>query len=206
MDKWSELSVSPFFRGLPPEVLTDAAEAAQRREFARGEVLLSPQEFPRALGLVLEGRLEVTRGGMRMDTLGPGGLFGAASLFIRRDRFPTTLTARTAGCALLFPEATLAALMERHPLLARRYIGYLTDRVAFLSDRLDALGSGAAADKLLCYLRDAGGRLENPSCTRLASALSLSRASLYRAMDALERRGLLVREGKTIRLTSPNEE
>lgn len=205
MDDRNELSGSPFFRDLPPETQADVLAAARQIKFAKGEVLLSPQRFPSVLGLVLEGRLEVTRGEMRMDVIGPGGLFGAASLFIHRGRYPTTLTAKTPGRALLLSEDDMAALVERHPKLARRYIWYLTDRVAFLSDRLDALGAGAAADKLLCYLRDAGGYLEGLPGTKLASALNLSRASLYRAMDALEERGLISRAGKTIRLTSPNE-
>lgn len=205
LDKWSDLSASPLFRGLSEAVTADVLAAAQRVEFAKGEVLFSPQRFRPALGLVLEGRVEVTRGEMRMSAIGPGELFGAASLFLQRGRYPTCLTALTAGRALLLDEEKLERLLEAHPPLASRYIRYLTERVAFLSDRLDALGAGAAADKLLCCLRDSGGRLEGLSGAKLAATLGLSRATLYRAMDALEQRGLIARSGKVICLTSPKE-
>lgn len=206
MDEWSDLSVCPLFRGLSQEIWDDVLEAAWELEFARRDTLATPQLFQSGLGVVLEGRVEVTRGGMPMDVIGPGGLWGAMSLFLGRDRYPTTLTAQTPGRALVLPEERVTELLERHPALARRYIQYLTERVAFLSDRLDALGAGAAADKLLCYLRDRGGRVEGLPTAKLAAALGLSRATLYRAMDALEGRGLIARSGRTLSLISPNNQ
>lgn len=194
------LTSTPLFAGLE-DAAAEAAERGEWKRFSRGRVVFGPEDFRPALGVVTDGSLEVTRAAMRMDTLTAGDLFGAAALYDRRGRYPTTLTAREDCRVLFLPRELLEDLMARFPKLALGYIAYLSDRVAFLSDRLDALGAGPAAEQLLCYLRERGGRTEHLAATRLASTLGMSRATLYRAIEALESRGLLVREGKTYTLT-----
>ena len=99
-----------------------------------------------------------------------------------------------------------------HGELALAYIRYLSGRIHFLQRRIDALAEGPAEEKLASFLLSAarpdgknGWVFEAPSLTRLASSLSVGRATLYRALDAFEQSGIIQREGRTryLRVTPP---
>jgi CRP-like cAMP-binding protein len=88
--------------------------------------------------------------------------------------------------------------------LRQNYLRYLSGRIRFLSARLQALAAGGAEGKLSRYLLEnaAEGALVCPA-TELAQRLGISRASLYRAFQALEDAGLIQRRGKTILVPDP---
>ena len=141
-----------------------------------------------------------------MSVLGPGELFGAAALFNDRPDYATTLTARTPCRVLLLPQALVEELMGRFPEVCRSYVAYLSERIRFLSGKIDALTAGSAERKVAQYLLS---RLDGEwaeldcSATGLAQRLGVSRASLYRALDALEARGAVRRAGKRFRIPDP---
>ena len=188
------------------EAALEAARAGSRRRAARGEVLYDPRHFQRSLGVVLEGRIQVNKGPLIMSVLGPGELFGAAALFNDRPDYATTLTARTPCRVLLLPQALVEELMGRFPEVCRSYVAYLSERIRFLSGKIDALTAGSAERKVAQYLLS---RLDGEwaeldcSATGLAQRLGVSRASLYRALDALEARGAVRRAGKRFRIPDP---
>lgn len=189
-----------LFRDAPREAveLARTDPRALRRRAARGEVLYDPRHFQRSLGVVLEGRIQVNKGPLIMSVLGPGELFGAAALFNDRPDYATTLTART-NCRILFlPQEDVDRLLGEEPLLRRNYLRYLSGRIRFLSGRLGALAQTGAEGKLARYLLSSGEPSVHAPATDLAKRLGLSRASLYRAFEALESAGLIRREGKTV--------
>lgn len=193
-----------LFRGVPPEGLAWALERGEEAPAGKGEALYTPQAFRRCLGLVLTGRVRVTRGGLFVAVLEPGDWFGAAALFNEREDYPSTLTALSACRVLFFSQETVAGLMRRWPRAAENYIRYLSGRIGFLSDRLNSLAAGTAEGKVeQLLLRSAGedGAL-TLSATAIAQALGLGRASVYRAFRRLEERGVITRSGKTIRIRS----
>ena len=194
----SVLRNSFLFREVP-EIGVDWALAQSRTERApRGEVLYTSCRFQRSLGVVLSGKVRVTRGDLLVDVLEPGAWFGAAALFNEREDYPTTLTA-LADCEVLFlSQETVAELMERWPRAGINYVHYLSGRICFLSDRLNSLAAGSAEEKVEQFLRrsaDANGVVCVPA-TAVARALGLGRASVYRAFDILEERGVLTRDHK----------
>lgn len=196
-----------LFQGAP-----EAAQAALtdprvlRRTAAKGEVIYDPRRFQRCLGVVLEGSVQVSKGALIMSVLKRGDLFGAAALFYQRPDYATTLTARTPCRVLLLPQALVEELMGRFPEVCRSYVAYLSERIRFLSGKIDALTAGSAERKVAQYLLS---RLDGEwaeldcSATGLAQRLGVSRASLYRALDALEARGAVRRAGKRFRIPDP---
>ena len=194
-----------LFRGAPREAveLARTDPRALRRRAARGEVLYDPRHFQRSLGVVLEGRIQVNKGPLIMSVLGPGELFGAAALFNDRPDYATTLTARTPCALVLLPQDLVEELMGRWPQVGRNYVAYLSGRIRFLSAKIDALTAGPALRKAAQYLlsRQAGGTAElDCSVTDLAHRLGVSRASLYRALDGLEERGVIARQGRLVQI------
>ncbi|WP_294516958.1 Crp/Fnr family transcriptional regulator [uncultured Pseudoflavonifractor sp.] len=202
------LARTPLFQGLPETLALRAA--ADRRstlaEAARGETIYTPHAFSRSLGAVLSGKVEVRKGELIVSVLGPGDLFGAAALFNDRTDYAAQLTARSPCRMLLLPQELVEELMAASPALARQYIRYLSGRIRFLEQKINSLVAGTAEERLSCFLRTQVQDDLVPldcSITGLAGRLNVSRASLYRALDALEDRGAIRREGRAIRVLNP---
>lgn len=175
----------------------------QRLERAKGACVYTPHAFSHSLGVILSGRVQVNKGELIVNTLGPGDLFGAAALFNDRADYAAVLTARSDCVLLLLPQALVEELMEDCPALARNYIRYLSGRIRFLEGKIDGLIAGSAERKLAQYLlarREGDRSVLDCSATGLAARLHVSRASLYRALDGLTAQGIISREGKNIHI------
>ena len=108
-----------------------------------------------------------------MSTLSEGDVFGAAALFNRNPDYPTTLTALTPCRVLLLPQEAVRRLLRESPAFAEDYVTYLSQRIQFLSARLDAVSASTAEGKLSQFLRnadDGSGEL-SISATRLSTSL-----------------------------------
>lgn len=198
-----------LFQDVPEEAVDFCLEGGEYQTASRGDVLYAPGRFRRCLGLVLSGRVRVTRGELFVDVLSKGDWFGAAALFNDREEYPSTLTALNECAVLFISQDTVSELMERWPAAGRNYVRYLSGRICFLSDRLNSLSAGSAEEKVERFLRrsaDGDGNL-TLSATAVAQAVGLGRASLYRAYESLEEKGVIAREGKHIRvITAPKQE
>ena len=173
--------------------------------FPAGATVYDPGHFQRCLGILLEGQLQVTKGGLSVSTLYPGELFGAAALYSDSPEFATTITAKKDSRCLLLPQRLVDELIARDPGFRERYLRYLTGRIHFLSARLASLAQHGAEGKLARYLLSNADDTLSLTCsaTDLAKRLGLSRASLYRAFEVLEEGGLITRSGKTISIPDP---
>ncbi len=198
-----QLSRHPLFAGTNPVVLRRALEqGAYERAFGYGEPVSAGEA---ALGLLLVGRAQVTKtagqAALRMSELGPGSLLGAAALFTRSGQ-PTEITALSACQVLFFPQSVFTAMLEADFGLTKRYLSYLAARIRFLTDRIKSIACPTAADKLLCHLAqcaDEAGQVRAPGgMDALAQTLGMGRATLYRALKALEEAGHIRREGRAI--------
>lgn len=196
------VSKSFLLRGVPEEGLEFLLSGGHTERAGRGQVLYAPQRFRRCLGLVLSGKVRVTRGEMFVAALGKGDWFGAAALFNEREEYPSTVTALSECTVLFFPQESVAELMRRWPMAGENYVRYLSERIGFLSDRLNSLAAGNAEEKVEQFLLRSADEtgVFTGSATAMAQALGLGRASVYRAFEALERRGVITRDGKHIRV------
>lgn len=194
------LSAAVLFRAVPEKRLRQAAEDPDclREAFARGAVIYSPGRFRRCLGVLLSGRARVTKGALVMSTLERGAVFGAAALFHRRDRYETTITALNPCAVAFFSETLVAGLLDDCPPFRRSYIAYLSERVHFLSRRVEDLTAPRVTGRLARWLLEAGREEVTCPAAELSRLLDVSRASLYRAFAALEGAGAIRRTGKAI--------
>lgn len=205
MTSLAQLSRHPLFAGTAPAILSRALEqGAYEKNFSPGQ-LVRPRE--NALGLLLAGRAQVTKAAghakLRMSELGPGSLLGAATLFGKGQQ-PTEVRALVSCHVLFFPQSVFEAMLEADFALTKRYLAYLTARIRFLTDRIESIACPASADKLLCHLvqcADEEGVVRIPGgMDVLAQSLGMSRATLYRSLNALEEAGRIRRERRAIYL------
>lgn len=205
MEDWKEealriLSRTELFREVPEDRLRRAAEDPDclGECFAKGEVIYSPERFRRCLGVVLSGRARVTKGALVMSDLERGSLFGAAALFHGRDRYETTITALAPCLVAFFSEALVAGLLDDCPPFRRSYIAYLSERIHFLSRKVEGLIAPSVTGKLARWLLETGHTEVSCPATELSRRLDVSRAALYRSFDELEEAEAIRRTGKTI--------
>lgn len=203
------VSKTELFRGSPPSVLTRilAVSDCTAAEYEKNEVIYDKTNFSRSLGIVLEGRLRVTKENadkrpIVMSTLQRGAMFGAAALFNSEPEYATKITAIELSRVLFLPQRLIKRMIEREPDIAENYIRYLSERILFLNRKIYFLTAGTAEQRLAGFLLDnlAVGEFSEMPMTmhRLADALNMSRASLYRAFDELTASGAVSKQGKLV--------
>lgn len=177
--------------------------------FQKDDVIYSPTDFKRSLGIILDGQLRVTKENAEgreivMSTLHRGAMFGAAALFNSEHEFQTKITAVEPCRIFFFSQRIIMRLIEREPKIAENYIRYLSDRILFLNKKIYFLTSGTAEQRLSSFLLNNLSEYDETrlpmSMTEIAASLNISRASFYRAMDSITDSGAIVKNGKMFRI------
>ena len=185
------------------EALTEVEEA-KIATYHRGELIYDGVDCPRALGVLLRGRAEAVspaRETAVLSTFGPGAVFGAAALFGMEQHYVSRIRAVTDCTVQFLPEELLERLFLRYPRTAVNYIAFLSSRVRLLNGKIAVLEQNDVEGRLYRYLTescDENGHLpERLTMTRLAATLNMGRTSLYRAVESLKKKNLIVRrDGK----------
>ena len=191
--------------------LFDGAEEAMAEvgqtetvSYSRGALIYDGADCRRSLGVLLRGRAEAVspaRETAVLSVFGPGAVFGAAALFGMEQSYVSRIRAVTDCTVQFLPEELLERLFLRYPQTAVNYIAFLSSRVRLLNGKIAVLEQNDAEGRLYRYLTencDENGRLPNRlTMTRLAATLNMGRTSLYRAVESLKRKNLIVRrDGK----------
>ena len=201
---------TPLFIGVEKERIQTllSLEGVVVRHYTAGETIYSTEGYERALGFLVFGEARVVKcgenGAMPMSVLKPGALFGAAAIFNGDDSYVADVRAMGSTWAVLIPQQALEQMMRMEFAVGKNYICYLTERIRFLSARLDGFVPTTVEERLLAYVRanaKDGTFVAAYGFTAVAEALRVSRATMYRACDALQAQGKLIKEGKTLRLT-----
>lgn len=200
------LSRCPLFAGCDPATIHRALKdgGCTVAEFATGQTLYQPHRFSRSLGVLLSGSVRVTRDTLVISVLAPGELFGAAALFNDLPDYATTLTAAVPCRVVLLEQQLISRLMDEDTRVRDNYIRYLSGRIRFLSGKVQSLAAPGVDGKLARFLLSRLTPDEPVLCcpsADLARRLGISRASLYRAFELLEARGLITHENRTLRVT-----
>lgn len=182
-------------------------QRCQYQRFPKGEIIYNETQFQRCLGIILAGRVRVEKRiqgekHMKMSILRPGECFGAAAMFQERGRYATVLTAECTVEVLFLPEEVIRWAMRRNFTVTENYIRYLSNRIWFLNEKITELTAGTANQRLAGFLAehcDADGCFRS-SMTELSRQLNMGRATLYRALDMLEERGLINRGSKVLHI------
>ncbi len=206
------LADSPLFRESEKDWILQVLKKAAAYEeiFSAGDPIPLQKGGKNRIGILLSGQAKVfasKENKALLNRLKEGSLFGVSFLF--GSAGAGTLILAHKKCRVLFLEEDRSEILWEEKNLRRNLISFLTDRICFLNRKIAVLSEGGAEGKLLRFLSDRAdenGLFSLPfSFSELAGALNIGRASLYRAFDKLEEKGLLQKEKKTIRLLSPDD-
>lgn len=200
-----------LFSGMPPEDRKNAIAQLHISvvQYPPGTVIVSPDLFIPALYHVISGTLAVTqeKGStpVLMRLLESGESFGAASLFGCSENYPTTIRAQTSVRVAAITEDALEHLFLHHPEAAIAHIRFLSEKVRFLNERLDATTGRSVESKVSKYLLDTYGKEtchSSLNMSQVARNLDIGRASLYRLLTQFSREGLIDFSHGKIRILS----
>ena len=199
-----------LFNGCSEDTVRDYLESSGVNvyDFSGGETVA--QELrAHCWAVVLMGSVKIFSGGengsVLLNVVGRGEIFDIAALTGRRGGGPLSVAVTVGKCRILFVTACdIMALMRDYPHIAANCFGFFTERIDFLNRRIHTLSCGSAEGRLADFLlnefcqEDGRFLVKLKSCVELADRLGVSRASLYRALGALEDAGVIVRSGKQI--------
>lgn len=198
------LNTFPVFRVLSDEYCARLVNDGRvgRLSLTRGETVPSGSVYCLLSGSCRVYSKSVNTGSL-MRELHAGDLFGVASVYTR-DAELSRIQAVTDAVLYRIEKETINTIMHEDPVFTEAYLSFLSERIAFLSNKISCVTAGNAENRLAGYLlmRSGESDLLTLSCSMsdLAKLLDLGRASLYRAFDLLEERELIERDKNTIRI------
>ena len=130
--KVQALRRAPLFEGLSKRELTELARMTEDMDFEPGKVLCREGEIGREFFVIVDGEAEVTRGGKRVNTIGPADFFGEIAL-VEDTRRTATVTAMTPLRAFVLTSRSFNRLLETAPAVERKVLRALAKRVVALA-------------------------------------------------------------------------
>lgn len=195
----------PIFRSLSDSKLSDIVSDMRCKKASASD---GEEISANGLGLflILSGSVLVFRKGnglpVLLQRLEKGKVFGAASLFGGENEAVTILRAEGDATAFFMPIGLIEELIRENSVFALSYITFLSGKIRFLNKRMSELSAPSVTQKLAAYLmREENGIAQTK--VKLASALGIGRASLYRALDELTELGLISVNGRSVTVIDP---
>ena len=175
--------------------------------YSKGEIIYSRESFLNALGIIIKGSataLTNNSDGVCMNSFKKGDCFGAAAIFGGDKSYVSTVLSTSQTSVLFITETELIKIFNNYPKTYINYINFLSNKVRFLNSKLNLFSCTSAEDMLLhylCSIADDKGYAKIPiSMTQLAKMLGIGRATLYRCIEDLTSKKIILRENNIIKV------
>ncbi len=207
--EWDVIKGCVLFSGLSKDeiqFLLERCEASCKEIKSGEQVLIGNDE--RCVAILLAGKIAIysdPKERVPLNRLKQGAVFGISALC---GSLPAETFCISQGASkLLFLPADQSEVLLENKRVCKNLIGFFSNRIRFLNQKISALSASGAEGKLLqycCQNADESGAVRLPrSLSELARSLNLGRASLYRAITKLVEKKIIEHNGKYIRLLHP---
>ena len=203
------LKAVSYFSSMDAAALKLVAQAAIRRVYDAGQVILLEGEPCAGLYIVESGWLKVVKIGMDgreqvLQTLGPGDAFNAISVFTDAPN-QATVTALETSQVWIVRREVLLSMLDEHPALARQVVKDLAGRVMHLVRMVEDLSLRSVEARLARLLLElaegeAVQRRRWATQAEMAARLGTVPDVVNRALRKLAAAGLIHVERQQIRI------
>ena len=200
MDMYGILTRCPLFRGMSAEQISDALSAKDNyavSRFKRGEMIARHDQAYSGLMILLsgsaEGRMKLASGQeVIIDSIEAPQPISPAFLFGGYNRLPVDVIALTDVEMMTLHRGFIFELMQEHTLILSNFIDIISDRANVWSKKIYFLSFRSLKEKVATYLlQSKGDRVEVGDMAQVAESFGVTRSSLQRVLDVLERRRLI---------------
>jgi CRP-like cAMP-binding protein len=130
--KVNALKRAPLFQDLSRKELTHLARVSEDLEVPAGKALCKEGEIGREFFVIVEGKVEVARGGKGVAMRGGGEFVGEIALLEQTPR-TATVTAKTPLRVFVLTDKDFRELVKESPAVERKVLRALARRVVELS-------------------------------------------------------------------------
>lgn len=208
------LSECPLFRGIDASELQLLAEKYMTINVCeKYQTIISENDYTRSLGIIIKGSATVTKHSgeteILMSILKKGDIFGMATLFYEKDNYLTEIKACEKVTMAVFSKDNVRAMLSLYPQINENYITILSEKIHFLNRKISTYTRAETIQKVAFFILqntdDDRNSVTLPySITKVADALGVGRASVYRAFETLENDCIISRDGKKITILDYN--
>ncbi|KMO40393.1 transcriptional regulator [Methylobacterium variabile] len=192
------LAANAFFAEMGEEAITAIAGLCRTRSLARHETLFQKGDPGDALYALRRGQVRIATGtadgrSVTLNLLGPGDVFGEIALL---DGHPRTAEAIALEATELFviERRDFLGLLTRDAAMAIRIIGFLCQRLRWMSDRMEEATllplDTRLARRLVMLSQDYGSEIQVTQ-HELAAFVGAARESVNRVLQGWRRSGII---------------
>ena len=191
-----KMAAMPLFNGcIREEIANLLATAPHRvRKKEKGEIIAYAGDELNDVMLLFEGTIYTTMSHPKgtnvvVETLQSPSILAPAFVYIRENRLPVTIVAKT-DCELLYIDRlAFADFLHRDKQAMLNFIAIVSDRLHRLSKRVNEFALQSLRERVLDYL----SKRPIDNVEWLSRIMSVSRPSLSRVLSTLKREGIIER-------------
>ncbi len=206
------------FNNLEPKELQSVAESASRKNFSRGEHIFLQGDPANEISLIKAGRVKLGKvmedGWEILLDMRKAGDFLGENMLSEETVYPVSAWCMENALVCSFTRQQFEKLVIDHPNIGLQVIKNLSNRIAWLTNRIGSMSMTNLEDRLHRVLinvaREHGVRGHNGftigfplTHEELSFLTGAHRVSITRAMKSLKKSGKIIQHGKT--LTVPFE-
>jgi len=118
----------PLFNSCTRRDLVLIARASDEIDFKPGRALIKEGAAGKEFYVIIEGTVDIERGGKKIDALGPGDFFGEASLLTDKPRNATVKTTSDVQ-AVVLTKQRFRQVLSQNPLISFKVMQSVADRL-----------------------------------------------------------------------------
>ena len=172
----------------------------RRKEYKTGDMVVRVGDTCDWLMLLAEGTVESRMGAQSgkevvIERMQAPMILAPAFLFAKNHTIPVEVSMMTDGVVWYIHREAFFKFMTAHPEVLKQFLGVLSDRSHFLSNKVRSFAVKSLRDRVLDYIRQHG---VITNVAEAAEMLGVARPSLSRLLADLQDEGLLERTEKGI--------
>jgi len=195
---------SPVFKGLTKPELENLFKKIgyNKKSYEKNNIIISEGEEYNCLLIIVIGSV---RGEMidnegkvlKIEDIFPPQPLAPAFLFSKENKSPVTIITNEYSIIYSISKENFVKLMKENEKILYNFLEIICDRTLFLSKKIKFLQFNTIKKKVLLYIYNiTGGRLRNiylpTNQTKLAEYFGISRPSLARVLNELEKEGFFI--------------
>ncbi|MDO4692156.1 MAG: Crp/Fnr family transcriptional regulator [Porphyromonadaceae bacterium] len=196
-----------LFKGLDLEEIRTLIQESPSRvsSYKTGDIIARQGERVRALTILTRGRIRAQMTGeeqkrLTIDLLEAPELLAPAFIYSTQNTFPVGVEALSDSEVLFLDKEYFLDVMKRYPSVMRAFMREISDRSAFLSQKISLLSLQSLRERLICHLRTHG---QIGTQEEMAMLLGVTRPSLGRILSELIDEGIVTKKsGKYLLIDS----